>query len=131
MTSAIHGVLYVTPACEYTGIYGDGDGGKIHYELTSIPPIRPPYPFWTLLSLPRRRLIPTQPFPPVDDDASPEVLETMQIAANIHEDDTITPDGGKLMVGQDMLILQHFLTSVPTTANHQHMMSREMNPETT
>ena len=36
----------------------------------------------------------------MDDDASPEVLETMEAAANIHEDDTITPDGGKLMVGQ-------------------------------
>ena len=30
----------------------------------------------------------------VDDDAWPEVLETMGAAANIHEDDTITPDGG-------------------------------------
>ena len=37
---------------------------------------------------------------PVDDDASPEVLETMEAAANIHEGDTRTPDGGKLMVGQ-------------------------------
>ena len=36
----------------------------------------------------------------MDDDASPEVLETMEVAANIHEDDTITPDGGKLIVGQ-------------------------------
>ena len=36
----------------------------------------------------------------VDADASPEVLETMGVATNIHEDDTITPDGGKLMVGQ-------------------------------
>ena len=36
----------------------------------------------------------------VDGDASPEVLITMEVAANIHEDDTITPDGGKLMVGQ-------------------------------
>ena len=36
----------------------------------------------------------------MDDNASPEVLETMGVAANIHEDDTITPDGGKLMVGQ-------------------------------
>ena len=36
----------------------------------------------------------------MDDDASPEVLETMGVAANIHEDDTITPDGGKLMMGQ-------------------------------
>ena len=35
-------------------------------------------------------------------DASPEVLEAMGVAANIHEDDTITPDGGKLMVGQAM-----------------------------
>ena len=35
----------------------------------------------------------------VDDDASPEVLESMGVAANIHEDDTITPDGGKLIVG--------------------------------
>ena len=40
-------------------------------------------------------------------DASPEVLETIGVAANIHEDDTITPDGGKLMVGQAMLVLQH------------------------
>ena len=24
----------------------------------------------------------------------------MEVAANIHEDDTITPDGGKLIVGQ-------------------------------
>ena len=36
----------------------------------------------------------------MDDHASPEVLETMEAAANIHVDDTITPDGGKLMVGQ-------------------------------
>ena len=36
----------------------------------------------------------------VDDDASPEVLEFMGVAANIHEDDTIIPDGGKLMVGE-------------------------------
>ena len=36
----------------------------------------------------------------MDDDASPEVLETMGVAANIHEDDTITPDSGKLIVGQ-------------------------------
>ena len=36
----------------------------------------------------------------MDDDASPEVLETMEAAANIHVDDTITPDGGKLIVGQ-------------------------------
>ena len=36
----------------------------------------------------------------VDDDASPEVLETMEAAANIHENDTITSDGGKLIVGQ-------------------------------
>ena len=36
----------------------------------------------------------------MDDDASPEVLGTMEAAANIHVDDTITPDGGKLMVGQ-------------------------------
>ena len=36
----------------------------------------------------------------MDDDASPEVLESMGIAANIHEDDTITPEGSKLMVGQ-------------------------------
>ena len=35
----------------------------------------------------------------VDDDASPEVLESTGAAANIHEDGTITPDGGKLMVG--------------------------------
>ena len=34
------------------------------------------------------------------DDASPEVLETMEAAANVYEDDTITPDGGKLIVGQ-------------------------------
>ena len=34
----------------------------------------------------------------VDDDASPEVLETMEAAANIHVDDTITPDGGKLIL---------------------------------
>ena len=37
----------------------------------------------------------------MDDDASPEVLEIMEVAANIHEDDTITPDGGKLIVGQN------------------------------
>ena len=36
----------------------------------------------------------------MDDDASLEVLETMGVAANIHEDDTITPDSGKLIVGQ-------------------------------
>ena len=36
--------------------------------------------------------------PSVDDDASPEVLETMETAANIHVDDTITPDGGKLLL---------------------------------
>ena len=36
----------------------------------------------------------------MDDDASPKVLETIRIAGNIHEDDTITPDGGKLKVGQ-------------------------------
>ena len=30
----------------------------------------------------------------VDDDASPEVLETMEAAANIHVDDTITPGVG-------------------------------------
>ena len=30
----------------------------------------------------------------VDDDASPEVLETMEAAANIHVDDTITPRVG-------------------------------------
>ena len=29
-------MLCITPACEYSGIYGDGDGGKIYYELTSI-----------------------------------------------------------------------------------------------
>ena len=34
----------------------------------------------------------------VDDDASPQVLETMEAAANIHVDDTITPDGGKLLL---------------------------------
>ena len=36
----------------------------------------------------------------MDDDASPEVLETMEAAAIIHVDDTMTPEGGKLMVGQ-------------------------------
>ena len=30
----------------------------------------------------------------MDDDASPEVLETMEAAANIHVDDTITPGVG-------------------------------------
>ena len=34
----------------------------------------------------------------VDDDASPEVLETMEAAANIYVDDTITPDSGKLLL---------------------------------
>ena len=29
-------------------------------------------------------------------DASPEVLESMEVADNIHKDETITPDGGKL-----------------------------------
>ena len=32
----------------------------------------------------------------MDDDASPEVLEAMEAAANIHVDDTITPNGGML-----------------------------------
>ena len=32
--------------------------------------------------------------------ASPELLEPMEVAANIHVDDTIIPDGGKLIVGQ-------------------------------
>ena len=32
--------------------------------------------------------------PFVDDDASPAVLETMEAAANIHMDDTITPGVG-------------------------------------
>ena len=36
----------------------------------------------------------------MDDDALPEELEAMGVAANIHEDDTITPDGGKLIVEQ-------------------------------
>ena len=35
----------------------------------------------------------------MDDDASPEVLENMETAANINVENTITPDGGKLMVG--------------------------------
>ena len=39
-------------------------------------------------------------YPPMDDDASPEVLETIEAAANIYVDDTITPDGCKLIVGQ-------------------------------
>ena len=34
------------------------------------------------------------------DHASPEVLESMKVAANTHEDNTITPSGGKLLVGQ-------------------------------
>ena len=50
----------------------------------------------------------------VDDDPSPEVLETIGAAANIYEDDPMTPDGGKLMVGQDMLILQHTCTGFAT-----------------
>ena len=50
----------------------------------------------------------------MDGDASPEVLESMGAAANIHEDDTITSDGGKLMVGHDMLILQHTCTGFAT-----------------
>ena len=33
-------------------------------------------------------------------DASPEVLESMGVAADIHEDDTMTPNGGKLLMGQ-------------------------------
>ena len=33
----------------------------------------------------------------------------MEVAANVHEDDTITPDDGKLIVGQAMLILQQNL----------------------
>ena len=35
----------------------------------------------------------------MDDNASPKVLETMEAAANIYVDNTITPDGGKLIVG--------------------------------
>ena len=46
----------------------------------------------------------------MDDDASPEVLETMGIAANIHEDDTIIPDGGKLKVGQGYASNKRFPT---------------------
>ena len=41
------------------------------------------------------------------DDASPEVLESIEVAPNIHDGlarYTITPDGGKLMMGR--LILQ-------------------------
>ena len=33
-------------------------------------------------------------------DASPGVLEAMGVVASIYEDDTITPDSGKLIVGQ-------------------------------
>ena len=29
-------------------------------------------------------------------DASPEVLEPMEVAAKIHKDNMLTPDGGKL-----------------------------------
>ena len=32
------GVLCITPTCEYSGIYGDGDGEKIRYELTLFSP---------------------------------------------------------------------------------------------
>ena len=31
-------------------------------------------------------------------DGSPDVLESIVLAANIHEDNTITPAGGKLIV---------------------------------
>ena len=36
-------------------------------------------------------------------DASPEVLEAIGVTYNIYEDDTMTPDGGNLILGQAML----------------------------
>ena len=36
-------------------------------------------------------------------DASPEVLEAMGVAHNIYKDDTMTPDGGRLIMGQAIL----------------------------
>ena len=47
-----------------------------------------------MLSLAKSPLYPLENGIIVDDDASPEVLETMEAAANIHVDDTITPRVG-------------------------------------
>ena len=44
-------------------------------------------------------------------DASPEVLESIVVAANISEDSTITPDGGKLIVTLITLTLATCLLS--------------------